>query len=180
MSRQASKDANKRSAVNLVHWCELCRCARLVELKWDSDAPQEWKSKDPLDALKQILRYGAAYLFCRVHEKKLHFPATSLIKMNVSRVSLEVVAPLSFCQDLITLINKSKRPHGQFIDNKFVDSKINGLLMSLNVLAFPNWFKIPFKDGANLKSKCYTAQLTDEGQAVHDAFDNLTPLWPQS
>lgn len=98
--------------------------------------------------------------------------------MNVSRVSLEVVAPLSFCQDLITMINKSKRPHGQFIDNKFVDSKINGLLMSLNVLAFPNWFKIPFKDGAGLKSKCYTAQLTDEGQAVRDAFDDLSPVWP--
>lgn len=112
--------------------------------------PPKRKSNDPLDALRKILRYGAAYLFCRVHEKKLRFPATSLIKMNVSHVSLEVVAPDSFCQNLITRISKT---HGAFIDNKFVDSKINGLSMSLKVLAFPDGFQIPFKNGADVKSQ---------------------------
>lgn len=96
--------------------------------------------------------------------------------MNVSRVSLEVVASRLFCKDLITLINK--RPHGQFIDNKFVDSKINGLSMSLKVLAFPNGFKIPFKNGADVRQKCFTHSLTPEGQAVRDAFNNLTQVWP--
>ena len=157
----------RRSAVDLVHWCELCRCARLVELKWEND--------DPLEALRQILRYGAAYIFCRVHENELQFPAPSLMKMNVSHVSLEVVAPPSFCQNLIAQITK---PHGEFIDNGFVDSKISGLSMSLKVLAFPDGFQMPFNNGADVKSKCFTRQLTSEGKAVCDAFNNLTQVWP--
>ena len=61
----------RRSAVDLVHWCELCRCARLIELKWDGDDQPKWQSNDLLDALRQILRYGAAYIFCRVHRNEL-------------------------------------------------------------------------------------------------------------
>jgi len=74
----------RRSAVDLVYWDEKQTNARLIELKW----PSKRTSKDPLDALRKILQYGAAYLFCRVHENTLHFPATSLIKMNVSHVSI--------------------------------------------------------------------------------------------
>ncbi|MCY4613767.1 MAG: hypothetical protein OXB94_09120 [Nitrospira sp.] len=167
----------RRSAVDLVHWCELCRCARLVEIKWDSVEQPKWKSNDPLDALRQILRYGAAYIYCLVYRRKLKFPATSLIKMNASHVSLEVVAPRSFCQDLIARINK---PHGEFINNTFVDSKINGLTMSLKVLAFPDKFQIPFNDGADVERNCDIAQLPpkSKGQAVRDAFNNLAQVWP--
>lgn len=175
VSRQASKAVNKRSAVDLVHWDKANKCARLVELKWDSDDQPKWQSHDPLDALRQILRYGAAYLFCRFHRGQLNFPAPSLMKMNVSHVSLEVVAPQSFCQNLITRITKS---HGEFIDNGFVDSKVSGLSMSLNVLAFPDGFQIPFTDGGEVRQKCDTPSLTQEGQAVREAFCNLTPVWP--
>ena len=157
----------RRSCVDLVHWDKANKCARLVELKWESD--------DPLSAFSQILRYGAAYLFCRGHKGKLKFPAESLIEMNVRHVSLEVVAPHSFCQDLIARINK---PHSEFIDNGFVDSKINGLTMSLNVLAFPEGFEIPFKDGDDVRKKCFTQQLTPEGRAVREAFTNLVQVWP--
>ncbi len=163
------KDNNHR--VDLVCWCELCRCARLVELKWDSN--------DPPSALRQILRYGAAYIFCRVHRNELRLQNRPLMDnrplMNASHISLEVVAPLSFCQNLIAQITK---PHGGFIDNGFVDSKINGLSMSLNALAFPDEFQIPFADGAEVTQQCDTARLTLKGRKVRDAFNNLVPVWP--
>ena len=154
--------------VDLVHCCKLCRCARLIELKGKNDAL--------ISALRKILRYGAAYFFCRVHENELQFPAPSLMKMDASHVSLEVVAPPSFCQQ--NLIAQITKPHGEFIDNGFVDSKISGLSMSLKVLAFPDGFQIPFTNGADVKSKCFTPSLTSEGQKVRDAFNNLTQLWP--
>ena len=37
MSRQDSKAVNKKSNVDLVHWDEANKYARLVELKWESD-----------------------------------------------------------------------------------------------------------------------------------------------
>ena len=179
VSRQASKAVNKRSAVDLVHWDKANEYARLVELKWESSNPPKWKSNNPLDALSQILRYGAAYLFCLVHRGQLNFPAESLIKMNARHVSLEVVAPQSCCQDLIARINK---PHGEFIDNGFVDSKVSRLSMSLNVLAFPDGFQAEFeqrfKNGEEVKDKCDTPHLTAEGQAVREAFNNLVQVWP--
>ena len=95
-------------------------------------------------------------------------------------VSLEVVAPRSFyCdhhdkKDFFVRMNKSL--------NQFAGSKINALSMSLNALAFPDDFPDKFdqmfKDGNDVETKCNTDQLTDEGQAVHDAFNNLTPAWP--
>ena len=50
--------------------------------------------------------------------------------------------------------------------------------MSLDAFAFPDDFQIPFGDGADVKSKCFTHQLTPEGMAVRDAFNKLTPVWP--
>ena len=167
MSRQDSKATNKKSNVDLVHWDNANKHARLVELKWESD--------DPLSALRQILRYGATYIFCRVHRGKLTFPVKPLIAMDVWHVSLEVVAPHSFYQNLKAQITK---PHGAFIHNGFVNSQISGLTMSLKALAFPDKFQIPFTNGGEVKSKCATAQLSPEGQAVRDAFDDLTQVWP--
>ena len=46
---------NRHSNIDLVHWSRSGMRARLVELKWDSDSPSE--------AVRQVLRYGAAYLF---------------------------------------------------------------------------------------------------------------------
>ena len=54
--------------------------------------------------------------------------------------------------------------------------------MFLKVLAFPDgfpgYFEQTFKNGADVKSKCDTPNLTPEGEEVRDAFNNLTPLWP--
>ena len=54
---------NKHSDIDLMHWSEANGHARLVELKWNSDSPSK--------AMRQILRYGAAYLFCRMHRNRL-------------------------------------------------------------------------------------------------------------
>ena len=43
---------DNRDRVDLVHWDEETNTCVLVEL--------EWKNNDPLDALRKILRYGAA------------------------------------------------------------------------------------------------------------------------
>ena len=159
--------ADNNYRVDLVHWSESSKHARLVKLKW------KWQSNDPLSALMQILRYGAAYIFCRVHRNAL--PLRNRPLMDAHHVSLEVVAPYSFCRNLKAQITKT---HDSFIDNSFVDSKISGLKMSLKVLAFPDKFQIPFTNGGEVKSKCDTVQLTPEGQAVRDAFNNLTQIWP--
>ena len=158
---------NRHSNVDLVHWDEANKCARLVELKWGSD--------DPLSALRQILAYGVAYLFCRVHKRELPLQGRSL--MDARHVSLEVVAPRRFYnyhneKDRFDRISKDL--------NEFASSKINGLSMSLDALAFPAGFEIPFKDGDDVRKKCFTHQLTPKGRAVRDAFTNLARVWPQS
>ena len=155
--------------VDLVHCCKLCRCARLIELKWKSDYP--------IPALRKILRYGAAYIFCRVHKGSLTFPAEFLIELDARHVSLEVIAPRHFYHGYDEGARIARM--SQTLD-EFVGSKTGGTLsMSLNALAFPKEFdRIPFNDGKDVKQKCDTDQLTPEGQAVRDAFNHLTPVWP--
>ena len=157
---------NKR-AVDLVHWSESDRHVRLVELKW--------KSNTPLYALFEVLEYGLAYIFCRVHKRELPLQCPSL--MNAHHVSLEVAAPLRFYSDYnekdrFTQTSKSL--------DQFAASKTGGTLsMSLNALAFPKEFDlIPFNDGDDVKLKCDSRQLTAEGLKVRNAFNNLTPVWP--
>ena len=66
-----------------------------------------------------------------------------------------------------------------FLDQFNVASKTGALSMSLNALAFPEEFdQVPFKDGGDVELKCNPDKLTDAGQKVRDAFDNLAPAWP--
>ena len=159
---------NRRSDVDLVHWSESDGQARLVELKWMSD--------EPLDALKKILCYGAAFVFCQIHRRKLPLQGRPL--MDARHVSLEVVAPACYyrghdLRDHITRMRNS-------LDKFNVASKVSGLSMSLNALAFPKEFnQVPFKDGEDVKKKCSGA-LTAEGQKVCEAFKELDPVWPAS
>ena len=156
------KKDNKR-AVDLVHWSKADRHVRLIELKW--------KSNSPLYALFEVLEYGLAYIFCRIHKKELPLQCPSL--MNARHVSLEVIAPRLFYngyneKDRFAQMSKTL--------NEFASSKISGLTMSLDALAFPAGFQIPFKNGKEVEDeeKC----ATDKGQRVRDAFNNLTPVWP--
>ena len=82
---------NGRSNIDLVRWCEADRHARLVELKWDN--------KSPVEAVQQILRYAAAYVFCRVHSTWLPLPVPSRPIMDARHVSILVAAPALYCRE---------------------------------------------------------------------------------
>lgn len=157
-------NADRKRAIDLVNWSKSDRHVRLIELKWESNSP--------LYALFEVLEYGLAYIFCRIHKKELPLQCPSL--MNARHVSLEVIAPCSFYinhhdkNDFFAQMSKSL--------NKFASSKINGLTMSLDALAFPAGFQIPFKNGKEVEDegKCDT----DKGRAIFKAFNNLAQVWP--
>lgn len=94
--------------------------------------------------------------------------------MKARHVSLEVAAPRRFYygydeRECIARMRKSL--------DEFAGSKINGLSMSLDALAFPEEFTRPFTDGADVQKKCDTHRQTDEVLRVRDAFNNLAPVW---
>ena len=161
---------NRKNAVDLVHWSKSGECARLIELKWASN--------DPRYALREILRYGVAYIFCRVHRNELCLERRPL--MDANHVALEVVAPRQFYsghdeKKRFACVSKSL--------DEFARSKIGEkFTMSLNALAFPakfkQEFKQNFKSGQDVKEKCFTKQLSDEGRRVRDAFCRLDLVWP--
>ena len=98
--------------------------------------------------------------------------------MNVRHVSLEVAAPHRFYYGYderrrIARMRKSL--------DEFAGSRIGGLSMSLDALAFPKEFdRLPFRDGKEVKEKCGTHRLTAEGAYIRGAFANLAPVWPVS
>lgn len=158
---------DRASSVDLVHWLPSEKRARLVELKWESN--------DPPYALMQILRYGAAYIFCRVHREKLPLRGRPL--MNARHVALEVAAPRHFYdgydeRDRLARMRRSL--------DEFAAAKIDGFSMSLDALAFPEGFELSFQNGQDVKQKCGTHRLTEAGESIRDAFANLTPVWPAS
>lgn len=150
-----------------MHWSVLAMRARLVELKWRSDRSSE--------AVRQALRYGAAYVFCRVHRHSLPLRDASL--MDARHLSIEVVAPARYWRapDLQGRIARVREGLKRFD----VGSRIAGLSMSLDVLAFPDWFdQLPFADGADVIASCSGAELTGPGRKVRDAFRELSSVAP--
>ena len=159
----------KRSNIDLVHWSEADGHARLVELKWNSDGPSE--------AMRQILRYGAAYLFCRMYSETL--PVRRRAVMQARKISLQVAAPASYYtesglrDDLVRARDRLTR-----FD---VGSRIERLSMSIDVLAFPEWFdSLPFATVEQVRVACDTAALTEAGRQVRDAFDGLISVCPEA
>ena len=60
-----------------------------------------------------------------------------------------------------------------------VGSRIEGLSMSLDVRAFPEWFdRLPFSSGAQVSASCDQAELTETGRKIRDAVDGLTSVFP--
>ena len=157
---------NRHSNVDLVYWDKSNEHARLVELKTVSN--------DPLYALKEVLRYGAVYIFCRIHKNELPLRARPLMKAR--HISLEVAAPVSYYQGFHNLSRAIARMR-QSLNAFDVDSRVNGLTMSLNALAFPRGFESPpFMSGEEVKQKCGTERLTVEGRMVRDAFNKLSSV----
>lgn len=162
-----SPSSDKRSNVDLTHWKEADGHARLIELKWESDSPSE--------AVWQVLRYGTAYVFCRMHRNRL--PVYHGV-MNARDVALQVAAPARYYTDpdLRGCLSQA-REHLRRFD---VGSKIEGLSMSLDALAFPDWFdELPFADGAEVRAECDTAELTETGRKIRDAFYGLASVHPE-
>ena len=162
---------NRHSDVDLVHWSEPTRHARLVELKWQSDYPAK--------AVQQVLRYGAAYVFCRMHRNQLPLQRRSV--MDARHVSLLVAAPALYFRaprrapDLQGGLARARKDLKRFD----VGSRIDGLSISLDVRAFPDWFEeLPFADGADVRASCAHGELTDTGQKIRDAFEALHSVFP--
>ena len=158
---------NRHSNVDLVHWCETTGHARLVELKWESDSPSE--------AVRQILRYGAAYVFCRMHRTRLPVRRSSV--MDARHVSLWTVAPARYYAEsnLPECLTRA-REHLKRFD---IGSRIAGLSMSLDALTFPDWFDcLPFSDSTEVRSCCDREELTDTGRHIRDAFKGLISVCP--
>ena len=154
---------DKKANVDLVHWCSETACLRLIELKWKSDTP--------LYALFEILKYALSYIFFRSRE----ISPCALIDLRPRRVALEIVAPQEFFDGhdqraLLREISDAITP--------FAASKIRNdpPVMSVDMLAFPSDFRLPFQNGAEVQAQCGTEKLTPEGRRVCDAFANLSPV----
>ena len=158
---------NRHSNVDLAHWRAVDGRLSLVELKWDSDSPS--------GAVRQILRYGAAYLFCRRHRDRL--PVGKRRAMSARHVALGVVAPARYyadddLRDCLSRARESLKPISGYPGTR-------GLSMSLDALAFPAWFdRLPFSDGEEVRIACDWQQLTDRGREIVDAFDGLRSVLP--
>ena len=154
---------DRRRAVDLIHLSDTN--ARLIELKWASDTPAH--------ALFQILEYGLAYVFARIHMDEFQLEKRHL--MRVKKIGLEVVGPREFFvhekrSDLFARMDKAV--------GKFAKDKTGGALsMSLRALSFPAGFdRIPFRDGRAVKERCRNGTLCREGARVRDAFSRLIPV----
>lgn len=157
---------NRRRSIDLVHWSgEPDRHAHVAELKWGSDSP--------CAAVRQILRYGAAYVFSRLHRSTL--PVQDCPLMHAGHVTLLVVAPASYfaAPELPDCLSRAREALERFD----VGSRIEGLSMSLDVRGFPEWFdRLPFSSGAQVAASCDQEELTDAGRMIRDAFDGLTSV----
>ena len=159
---------NRRSNIDLVHWSEADGHARLVELKWDSGGP--------IEAMRQILRYGAAYLFCKMYSDRL--PVRRRAMMEARKISLQVAAPARYYTE--SALQDGLLRARECLTRFDIGSRMEGLSMSLDVLAFPEWFdSLPFADGEEVRAACETAVLTKAGRQVRDAFDGLVSVYPE-
>jgi len=153
--------------VDLVRWDEVNTNASLFELKWGSGTPSK--------AIEQILRYGAAYLYCRKNRERL--PVKNRPIMDVSHISLCVLAPYQYYihdQGLEENFYKAK----QDIERLNANPPISGLSLSAELLAFPEYFtELPFESGAEVKESCDSNKLTMTGKIVCEAFNELLCLY---
>ena len=156
--------ADRRRNVDLVSWNERVRYACLVELKWQSDSAS--------DALRQVIGYGAAYVFGRMHRDRLPLQQRPL--MDVRHVSLQVMAPARYCRvpDLAGCLDRARQGLRRFD----IGARIDGLRMSIDVLALPDWFELPFTSGDDVRANCDRTVLTEPGRMIRDAFKAARPV----
>ena len=107
-----------------------------------------------------------------MHRNQLPLQRASV--MDARHVSLLVVAPARYCRatDLQDGLGRARKDLKRFD----IGSRIDGLSMSLDVRAFPDWFEeLPFAD---VPASCDHGELTDTGQKIRDAFEALHSVFP--
>ncbi len=168
-SGMTGSSRDKHANVDLVHWDVDNARLRLIELKWASEL--KGTSDTPLSALFQILKYSLSYVFFRSRE----ISPCALIDLRPRHVALEVVAPQTFFvghdqRELLREISDAITP--------FAASKIcnDPPVISVDMLAFPSVFQLPFQNGTEVQAQCGTEKLTPEGRRICDAFANLSPV----
>ena len=158
---------DRQANVDLAHWDEENKHLRLVELKWESS--------DPVGrAMFQAIKSGLAYIFFCKHRGSGKW---KLVHLRPRHVALEVVAPREF------FALEASRPDAlpeisqalvQIASGEIADAAPE---MSVGMHAFPEDFRLPFANGAEVKVQCNTTAATPEGRRVRDAFANLSPVW---
>ncbi len=162
----------KGMCIDLVRWEPEKQRWCFIELKWNS--------KNPIAAVRQILRYGAIYLYCRRHNDKLNFVDDKL--MSATNIVLQVVAPEKYYTDHHGLHRKvpdslkQARESIHLINN---EPEMKGLAISLDVLSLPEWFyQLPFENYEAVKQAC-GKELTGDGKSVIRVFNELSPAFPE-
>ena len=161
-----NSDSDRKTSVDLAHWDESSHCLNLIELKWQSDTPA--------DALREILRYGAVYLFCREHKNNL--PLWNQPAMSANHVVLEIVAPHSFYyydRGFQVALSNARNS----LDKISAKLQSLGLGMTLEISSFPKDFNdLPFENGDELRNLCDTPNLTQAGEIIRNAFRDRKPV----
>ena len=157
---------NRRSNVDLVHWNGADGVLTLVELKWQSDTASE--------AVRQILRYGAAYLYCRTHRDRLPVGDPP---MSATHVALRVVAPARYYVDMGfgDRLLRARESLGEVTER----AGLSELSMSIDALAFPASFRVPFVDGAEARESCVGQELSEKARLVVHGFNGLSSALPE-
>ena len=95
--------------------------------------------------------------------------------MDARDISLQVAAPAGYYTDpdLHDCLSRAREGLLHFD----IGSTMEGLSMSIDVLAFPEWFKgLPFTNGEDVCVECDTGRLTDAGRMVSNVFDGLASV----
>ena len=159
-------NSDKKRSVDLVRWNVTDKSACLIELKCGSD--------NPCKAIKQILRYGAAYLYCRKHRDKL--PVKDRPILDARQITLCVLAPAHFYGS-DSKIEKCFKKAQEGLREFNAKPLIAGMSMSIKVLSFPESFSaLLFANGAEVKESCNQVDPTDKGQQIRDAFNGLVTV----
>ena len=94
-------------------------------------------------------------------------------------MSLLVVASARYCRatDLQDGLTRARKDLKRFD----IGSRIDGLSMSLDVRAFPDWFEeLPFANGADVRASCDHGALIETRQKIRGAFEALHSVFPDS
>ena len=110
-----------------------------------------------------------------MHQGRL--PVGKRRAMSARNVALGVVAPARYhaddgLRDCLSRARDSLKSIGGYPQTR-------GLSMSLDALAFPEWFdRLPFSDGEEVRIARNRQQWTDPGREIVAAFDGLRTVLP--